>query len=122
LAEDLVPIDLTGLELGDRSVTTIRTPQCCTNPETAFGKIQPVANAPADAVKFHPPHQRLVHAALKDQILKQPAHRIIGKGSHDGCFQAKAPLQTACNVVFAAALGNFKVTRGPDAAITRIET
>src|SRR5262249_58066303 len=34
----------------------------------------------------------------------------------------KTPLKTAGDVVFATAFGDFKVARGPDAAIARIET
>ena len=47
--------------------------------EAALGEVQAVADGAADAVVRHPADERLVDAALADQILHQPADGIVGE-------------------------------------------
>ena len=54
LAEDFVPIDVAGLELGDGGVAAIGGAHCGAHAEAAFGEIEAVAGGAADAVVRHP--------------------------------------------------------------------
>ena len=108
LSKDFVPIDIARLELRYRGVPTIVRSNRRAHAEAALGKIEAVADGVADAVVLNPPHQRLINAALINQILKQAANWISGKGSDYRGIHAEAALQSACHVVFAAALTHFK--------------
>jgi hypothetical protein len=58
---------------------------------------------------------------LKNQILKQPPHGIIGKRCHNGRIQAKAAFQSTRDVVFATTLINVKIPGRPNPLIARIK-
>src|ERR1700754_54185 len=122
VTEDLVPIDIAGLELRHGRVTAIGTTGSGTYAETAFGEVQSVAHRASDTIKLHPLHVRLVHAALINQVLNQAAHRVVCKGRNQRRFQAKTTLQSARDVVFTATFPNLKTARRLYAAIARIET
>src|SRR5215472_11268978 len=99
----------------------IRAAQRGSQSETALGEVETVADRATHAVILHPSHQRLVNAPLVEQVLQQSSYRIVGDGGDDGRVEAEATLQAAGHVVFAAAFGDFKAPRGPDATVTRIE-
>src|ERR1700674_5459555 len=92
LSKNLSPIDLARLQLGDRGMPAIVTSQCCTPAEAAPRKIKAVARRTAHAIVFHPAHQRLVHAALVNEILQEPPDRVIGERRDDRGVQAEATL------------------------------
>src|SRR6267143_4286893 len=121
LSKNLIPIDVARLQLRDRGVPTIVTSQRCTHAEAALRKIEAVARGAAHAIVLHPAHQRLVHAALVNEILKEPPDRIIGERRDDRGVQAETTLQPACNVVFPSALAHFKGSRRGNAPVARVE-
>ena len=107
-AEDGVPIDLAGLELRDGGVAAVGTSQRRARAESALGEVQPVAHRAADSVEWHPAYQRLVDAALVDQVLDQPPDRVIGESGDDRRIETEAALEAARDVIFAAALVNVE--------------
>src|SRR5712664_1644727 len=121
LSKDLLPIDFARLQLGDRGVSAIITSPRLTRAEAALCKIEAVARRAAHAVVLHPAHQRLVHAALVNEILKEPPDRIIGERRDDRGVQAEATLQPACDVVFPAAFAHFKGSRRCNPPVSRVE-
>src|SRR6185503_10240871 len=120
--EDLFPIDVAGFQFRNRSVTAIGATGSRTNAETAFSKVETIANSPAYTVELHPLHVRLVHAALINQILDQAANRVISQRGHDRCVHAKAALQSASDVVLTTTFPNTKAARGGDTSFARIQT
>src|SRR5262249_297300 len=119
--EDLFPINIAGLEFGGRCVTTIRASYGGTHTESALSKVQAVANLTADAVIVHPADMTLIDSALVDKVLDEPANRIISERCDNGGAHTEAALQTAGNVILAAAFPDAKLARGGNAAVARIE-
>src|ERR1041385_9030522 len=103
-------------------MTAIGTSCSGTDAKATFGKIEAVADGPTNAVELHPLYVRLVHPALVDEILDQSTDGVISERSHDRRIHPEAALQTARNVILAAAFPNLEVARGRDASLTRIET
>ena len=99
----------------------IRAAQRRADAETSFGKIQSVARPASDAIVFNPANMRLIHAALIDQILHEPADWIISQRCHDRSVHPKATLQTPGDIVFAAAFPNLEIARRRYSTITRIK-
>ena len=64
---------------------------------------------------------RLIDAALKHQVLHQPADGIVGERRHDRRVQAEAAPQPARDVVFAAAFPDLESARRVDAPVAGIE-
>ena len=79
LAEDVVPIEITGFELAGGGIATVRNAHRAAHAETALGEIQPVADRAAHAVERHPLDEVRVHAALQNEILQQPADVVVGE-------------------------------------------
>src|SRR2546428_2249717 len=121
LSEYLIPIDIAGLELRHCRMPTIVASERSTHSEAALRKVEAVARRAADAVMFYPAHQRLVHAALINKILKKPADGIIGERGDDRGVQAETTFQPACDVVFPTALAHFKGSRRVDAPVAWVE-
>src|SRR5258708_2615496 len=122
LGKNMIPIDVAGLQLRDGRVSTIVTSQCCTHSEAALRKIEAVARRAAHAIVLHPAHQRLVYAALANEILKQLPDRIIDKCRDHRGVQAEASLQSARDVVFPPAFAHFKGSRRRNAPLAWIES
>jgi hypothetical protein len=102
-------------------VATIVGAECGSDPETAFCKVETVAGSSPDAIVRHPADQRLIDAALKDEILEQAPDWIVGEsGDHSG-FEAEAAFQSAGDVVFASAFAYFEGSGGGNAPVTGIE-
>ena len=77
-AENFFPVNIASFQLRHRSVTAIRAPQGRPQSKPSFGEVETIAHAAANTVIFDPAHQRLVHAALVDQVLQQTADRVVG--------------------------------------------
>src|SRR5258707_1276114 len=95
--------------------------KCWAHAEATLRKIEAIARRPPHATGFHPADQRLVHAALIDQVLEQFPHRIIRECGNNRGVQAETTLQPACDVVLSAAFANFKGSRRSDAAVAGVE-
>src|SRR5207247_2404503 len=113
-SEDLVPVEITGLELARGSVTTVGNPHGAAHAKAAFGEIEAVANDAADTVKRHPFDELDIDAALQDEILDQPAHVVVGEGGGNRGLEAETTAQSARDVVFAAAFPDFEFTGETD--------
>ena len=79
LAEQVLPVDVTGAQLGGRGVAAIGDADRAAHAEAALGEVQSVAHGAADAVVRHPADQRRVDAALQDEVLDQPADVVVGE-------------------------------------------
>ena len=102
-------------------MTAIGASERRTHAKAALRKVQAIAYGTPNAVISDPAHQALIHASLIYEIFNQASDRVVGKSRDDGGFQIEAAFQTARYVVFAAAFGNLKITRSPDAAVARVE-
>ena len=122
LPEDRIPVDIAGLELGNRCIAAVGAALRTAASEAALDEIETVAHFAADAVERHPPDERGVHSALQNEILHQPPDRIVGKGGDHRGAQAEAAAQTARDVVFAAALPDVELAGGVNSPLARIET
>src|SRR4029077_8923502 len=101
LTEDLIPIDLSRLQLRDSRMSPIRAPDRAAKSKSALREVQSVTHSPPDTVIGHPSDQRLVHAPLKHQVLHQPPDRIVGQRGDDGSAEPEASLQTTGDIIFA---------------------
>src|SRR5579871_963242 len=110
-AEDLLPVDLSWLQLRNSGMPTVGAANRRAQSEPALGKVEAIANLAPNSVVFNPLQVRLVHASLIDQILHQPADGVIGERRDHSGIQPEAALQPAGNVVFAATLPRAKLTR-----------
>src|SRR5229473_2986666 len=63
--KDLLPIDVTRLELRNGGMSPVRTPQRSTRAKSALGEIQAVSNGAAHAVVIDPTDMTLIDAALE---------------------------------------------------------
>ena len=118
-AEDVVPVDFAWLELRDRRVAAVGAAQRRAHSEAALGEIEAVAGGASHAVVFHPANERLIHAALVDQVLQQTADGVVDKCRNDGGVQSEATLEPARHVVFAAAFVNVETARVERCAVRR---
>src|ERR1700675_2159790 len=121
LSKNLIPINFGGLQLRNCRVPAIVTAERCADAEASLCKIEAVARRVAYAVMFDPANQRLVYASLIDKVLQQPPHGIIGERRDDRGVQAEAALQSAGDIVFAAALAHIEGSRRGNAAVTWVE-
>ena len=121
LPKNLVPINVSRLQLRNGRMPAVITSQCRPYPKSAFRKIQPVARCPPHSIMFHPANQRLINTALVNQVLEQAPHRIIHKRRHYCRLQPEAALQSARHVVLSAALAHFKPSRRRNSSLARIE-
>src|SRR6266404_1449796 len=94
-AKDLFPIEVAGLHLRDGGMAAIGTSQRRAHAEAALGEVESVAHGAPDAVVLHPFHMGLVHTTLKDEILDQASHRIIGEGRNQRRIETEAAFQAA---------------------------
>ena len=113
--------DVAALQLRHRRVPAIGTADTGADAESALDEVQPVAALAADAVVFHPADVRLVDAALVNQVLHEPANRVVGQRRHQRGVETEAALQAARDVVFAAAFPHAELARRVDAPFAGIE-
>jgi len=105
LSKNFIPIDVAGLELGNRGVSAIVGSDRGPHSESALSEIEAISCRVTHPVVLNPTHQRLIDSSLVDEILKQSSHRIIGERADERGVHTKAALQSASYVVFSAALG-----------------
>ena len=86
LAENVVPIEITGLELARRRVAAVGDPDRAAHAKTALGEIQTVARDATDTIERHPFDEFRVHPALQNEIFEQMSHLVVGKGGADSGF------------------------------------
>jgi hypothetical protein len=115
-AEDRLPVDVTGLELGHRGVAAVGAAEGGANPEATLREVEAVPREAPDPVVLDPEEVRLVDPALVDQVLDQPPDRVVDERRDHRRVQAEAALEPARHIVFAAALPDLERTRGVDAA------
>src|SRR5208282_2194260 len=111
---DVLPVEVTGLAVRDRRVSPVRAAHGGSHAEAALGEVQTVANSSTDAVVWNPADERGVHSALQDQVFEQLSDWIPGKCRDDSRAHTKTSPQSACNVVFSAALPGSKISRRVD--------
>src|SRR5207245_17553 len=102
LTKNFFPIDIAGLKLRYRSVPAIVRSYSGAHAEAPLGEVESVAGGVADAIVLNPAHERLINAALINQILEQTADRITGEGGDDGAFHTEAAHQPTHDVVLSA--------------------
>ena len=102
-------------------MAAVRAAQGCAHTEPALDKVEAVADGATDAIIRNPTYN-LVYAALIHQIFDKTADRIIRERSNVRSFEVEATLQAARNVIFAAALEDFEMTRSRDTMVAGIET
>src|SRR4051794_18171356 len=68
LPEDVVPIEISRLELACGSMTPIRDAHRAANPKAALREVQTVAHCPAYTVVRNPLHKVGINPALKNKV------------------------------------------------------
>src|SRR5262245_27435936 len=76
LAEQLVPVDLPGLEREGRGRHGVRTPASRENAEAHLSGVEPDARVATNAVEFPPDDVRQIDTDLHDQVFNQPTEII----------------------------------------------
>ena len=122
LAEELIPVDVAGLELRDGGETTVGAGAGAAAAVAALDEVESVADRAADAIIGHPLHVRDVNATLQHEVLNETADRIVRERRDRRRLETKATTETAHDVVLAAAFPHLEVTRRMDASVARIET
>src|SRR5262245_43825227 len=120
--EDRGPVDVAGFQLRNGGVAAIGATDTGPNAETALDEVEAVAGLAADAVVLHPADVRLIDAALGDQSLHEPDHRVVGERRAQGGVHAEAALQAARDIVFAAALPYAKLASGVNTPFPGVQT
>ena len=121
LAEDLLPVHVSRLQLGNGGIGAVGDAQRAAHAVAPLGEVQAVAHLAADAVIGHPLDHGGVHAALENQVLHQIAHVVLGKSCHDAGLHAEAAAQAAGHVVLAAALPDVEAARRAHAGLAGIK-
>ena len=120
-AEDFIPVNISGLELGDGGIAAVAAAFGPPDPVSAFEEIQAVADTAAGSIVVDPADEPGVHAALQDEILHQAPDRIVRECRDDRAPQSEAAAQSAHHIVFAAAFPDLETAGGMDPARARIE-
>src|SRR5438105_12160202 len=98
LDKNLLPINVSGPQLRDGGVTTIRTTKRSAYSVTTFSKIQAIADFAAHAIVLDPPDMRLIDPTLQNQIFDEASDRIIGKCGNNGGLLSETTPQSARDV------------------------
>src|SRR5215510_16542564 len=77
---------------------------------------------PHHTIKLNPLDIQLAHASLINQVLDQPAHRIISQRGGNRSVQSKAAFQGSSDVVFAATFPNPEFPRVSNPGFAGIKT
>ena len=117
----MLKVKVGGGRLGNGGVGAVGAAHGAADAKAALGEVQAVAADAADAVGLLPVDQAGVHAALLDQILEQLAHLVVREGGQHTGVQAKALVQAAHDVVFAAALPGLELAGGADAPLAGVQ-
>src|SRR5437588_8134125 len=79
LSKNCIPIDVAGLEPGNRGVSAIIGSDGGPHSEPTLSKIETVSRRVTNSVVLDPAHQRLIDSSLVDEILKQSPHGVISE-------------------------------------------
>src|SRR5215472_4325158 len=107
-SQSVLPVDVSRFELRDGRMPAVRTAERRPDAKTAFGKVQSISSIAANAVVLDPVNQRLIHAALVNEVLKKTADGVIGKGRNNRRVESKAALDATGHVVLATTFGYLK--------------
>src|SRR5690606_3021011 len=121
LPEQVVPVDVPGLELGGCGVAAVGDADGAAHPEAALGEVEAVAHRPAHAVVLLPTDEGGVDAAGQDEVLDESAHLVVREGGDHGGAQPESTPQPARDVVLPAALPGAEAARGADAPLPGVE-
>ena len=116
-----LPVDCPGLSCETAVWPRSEQPTAARTPKPRSVKLRPLRDGAPDAVVLDPAQVRLVDAALVDEVLDEPADRVVHERRDDGGLEAEAALEAAGHVVFAAAFPDLEGARGVDAALAGIE-
>src|SRR5258706_4469647 len=86
LAENVVPIEIAGLELAGCRIAAIWNSDRAANSKTPLGEVQAVSDRASDAVVRNPLDEISVHTTLKDEIFEQTANLVVSEKRADGRF------------------------------------
>src|SRR5207248_9110596 len=117
LSENVIPVEVTGLQLRGRGVAAIGAAHGAADAEAPFGEVEPVADGAADAIVLAPFDEVGGDAALHDEILDQVSDLVVDEGGADGGLVAETFPQPPRRVIFTAALPDGEMPRGADAAL-----
>lgn len=120
-AEDGVPIEIAGFELGGGGITAIGDADGTPDAEAAFGEIEAVTDGATDAVVGAPLDEGGIDTALEDKVFDEAADFVFGEGGRDGGAEAEATAEASGDIVFAATLPGLELAGGSDATFTGIE-
>src|SRR5439155_17645169 len=112
--KDLLPVDVAGPQLRDCGVAAIRATDRAANSKPALGEVESVANRPPYAAIRHPLYVGLIDASLINEVLDEPADRIIRERGNDGSVQTETSFETARDVILTAAFPDLKRAGGCD--------
>ncbi len=120
-AENVLPVNVPGLELRHRSVTPVDRANRGAHAEAALREIKAVTRTAPDAVMRHPFGMRDIDTTLQQHVLEQAANLVVYDCCHDRATHPEAATQPACDVVFATAFPNVEAPCRTNAAMARIE-
>src|SRR5579864_6704961 len=103
-------------------MATVRAACGGANSKAALGKVKAIAHRATDAVVWPPTNQRGINPTLQDQILQEPAHRVVCQSCGDCRAQTKTSAQPASHIVFPAAFRRPKVPSGVDPLLARVKS
>jgi hypothetical protein len=119
--EKVFPVKVSFLQLRYRRMPAVRHSAGPSNPKAALGEIQSVSNRSADAIVRSPSNMRRIHASLKNEILHQPPHGVIGQGGNQPRFHAETPAQSASHIIFTTSFPYTERSGGMDSAFPRVK-
>ena len=121
LAEERLPVDLAGLELGDGREAAVGAGTRAAAAIAALDEVEAVADLAADTVERAPEDVAHVDAALEHEVLDETADRIVRERGDRRRLETEAAAQAAHDVVLAAAFPDLELAGGVDAPVARIE-
>ena len=114
-SSDFLPVESVLLDVGNRRAASVKTRSRRACAETTLNKIKPVAKL----VRVAPFDFGNINAAFSGEIFGEPADLIISQRGDDRRFLAETVRQVSGDVVFAAAVINFKRVRRLNASVAR---
>jgi hypothetical protein len=78
-AEDLIPVDLTGLELTDSSVATVGAAEGCAYADASLSEVEAIACGAADAVVLRPNDVGLIDSTMKYKIFDEASYWVSAR-------------------------------------------
>src|SRR5260221_1477823 len=117
-----VPVYVARFELRDRGMPAVRAAYRRPQSKSSLGKIQSISGLSSYSIVRNPLGAGLVDTSLIDQVLDEPANGVINQCCDYRGIQPKAPFETTCNIVFAAAFPHPKFPRMRNPGFSGIKT